>query len=271
MTVDVYLSSGQKVDVRLKRKHKTKDVEEKIRSAIGKSSGTPQPRSSKVKRSLGRKGGSDLKRDSAKDESDPSDDCVLFVVLEDGTQKLCEPEDFPLKLLLGESPTTTSKTSKRKLMFLPRTVNTAAVSPRGVLSSSSHVASTNPFAASTLSPPVVAAAYPSLNTSAPSVLMTAEVVAPLNVTVAEVPLTGLLRLNDLYSAASSSYSAAADELARHEWLHQVPVLYDFSLEVRALDAVNASSAKALYRSQFIDESLRKSSVPPPVNRASKPK
>jgi outer membrane protein OmpA-like peptidoglycan-associated protein len=275
VSVDVFLPSG-KVEVRLKRKHKTKDVEEKIRAAALKSASGSISRGSMLKRSARK----DRTSSAASDEARLlPEDGVLMLQNEDGSTRVCEPDENPLRLLLGDAASASPKSCKRKLLFMARQQG-ETVSPRASLARSSS-SSPAPVGDGQMYPTLKDSSSVSFSSSS-SVLLpqqqqqlqqlqqqNAEVVVAAAVVVEEVSLASVLRLNDMF--CTSQYGAAAAELARHEWLHQIPILYDFNVEVRAMDAVNASSARSLHRAHVIERSLRASAAPPPVNRATKPK
>jgi hypothetical protein len=290
--VEVYHVGG-KVDVRLKRSHTLRECEGKVRRALLKASGVKTP---KFKRSVGKKAGSQLKKEVL-DGDVLADDRVLILQLEDGTQRLFEPDECPLKLLFSETAGTLNKTSRKKLWFVAASAKQtyAEIIASVPASPASPVAFSNSMGSSS-SP--VTAVYPSrqssLMSSSPAVLSrdstatvspmrgsaaapspapspvqsTPQVAEVVQVATLEVSLSSVLRLNDVYS--DRQFGAAAIELERHNWLSQVPVLYDFATEVRALDAVNASTALALSRTQAIERLLRRG-VGPPVDRSSKPK
>ncbi len=257
VAVEILMLDG-KVDVRLRGKDTRDQAVQRIRKALLKASGSGKASGGSGKtpkfglKSVGKRSGELLKRDSqagasgspASPGAAAEEALVLVLQLEDGSQRALEADELPLKLL----------DKRRKLWFVPPT----AVLRAPVLLAPEPKPPEAPVAEQPKPPPPPppAAAVTMTATEA-----TAEVV---ECAAAEVPLSSVLRLN----AAREDFGAVQSVLAQHPWLTQVPVLYTFALEARALDEVNASDARDLRRAQLIDAALRK---PPTVNRRTKPK
>jgi hypothetical protein len=260
VAVVVLLLDGGKVDVRLRAKDARDQAVQRIRKALLKSTSgggggggsgkTPKFGLKAVgKRSAGSDG---LKRESQAAKEGKEEELVLAVQLEDGTQRVLEADEQPLKLL--------EKDKRRKLWFVP---------PTSLLRS--------PVLLAPPPEPAAVAAQPVAEQPKPppppvvAVAATAMVVSvdATECAVEEVPLRSVLRLN----AARDDFGAVAGVLAQHPWLTQVPTLYTFALEARALDEVNAADARDLRRAGMVEAALRSAGQkkPPSVNRTTKPK
>ena len=256
VSVEVLMLDG-KVDVRLRGKDTRDQAVGRIRKALLKSSGSTGSAGVSGKtpkfglKSVGKRGGEQvmLKRDSqakgltaaAAGEGGAGEEALVLVLqLEDGSQRALEADELPVKLL----------DKRRRLWFVP---------PSSVLRA--PVLLPPPSSPQPQLPEPVVAEQP--KPPPPPEPQTAEAV---QCEEAAAPLSSVLRLNAA-AGGGEDFGAVQTMLAQHPWLTQVPTLYTFALEARALDAVNAADARDLRRAQLVDAALRR----PPVNRKTKPK